>query len=79
VTQRYVRGKAITLRRDPPPQRQLALGHAHKWRIEEPNGPTSQGRCCFCGEVKEFRNGTEEVPAGSWVELASYSYHRRLG
>ena len=29
--------------------------HFHRWRIEEPNGPTSVGRCT-CGAIKEFKN-----------------------
>lgn len=31
-------------------------GHAHRWRIEEANGPISCGRCRLCGGEKEFRN-----------------------
>ncbi len=33
-----------------------ALAHAHRWRIEEPRGPTSPGRCRDCGAVRIFRN-----------------------
>lgn len=29
--------------------------HFHRWRIEEPNGPISVGRCT-CGAQKEFKN-----------------------
>lgn len=28
----------------------------HYWIIELPNGPTSRGRCRFCGQEKEFDN-----------------------
>jgi hypothetical protein len=28
----------------------------HYWIIELPNGPTSRGRCKFCGQEKEFDN-----------------------
>lgn len=31
------------------------MTHAHHWRIETPNGPTSPG-VCACGEQREFRN-----------------------
>jgi hypothetical protein len=27
--------------------------HRHHWKIEEPNGPTTEGRCA-CGESKVF-------------------------
>ena len=37
-------------------------GHAHRWRIEEPNGPESIGRCRECGETKVFRNWLDEPP-----------------
>lgn len=28
----------------------------HYWLIEAPEGPTSKGRCKFCGLVREFNN-----------------------
>jgi hypothetical protein len=28
----------------------------HHWIIESPHGPTSQGRCRYCGAVAEFFN-----------------------
>ena len=28
----------------------------HRWRIAMPKGPTSEGRCQICGEVREFAN-----------------------
>jgi len=31
--------------------------HSHHWRIDEPNGPTSDGRCTDCGATKTFHNG----------------------
>ena len=34
----------------------VATRHAHRWRIDEPNGPTSMGLCGECGAVKEFQN-----------------------
>jgi len=42
-----------------------APDHAHRWRIEEPQGPTSSGRCRGCGELRLFRNsspGDDLVP-----------------
>jgi hypothetical protein len=35
--------------------------HAHRWRIEEPNGPFSLGVCKICGAEKQFRNWLEET------------------
>jgi hypothetical protein len=31
-------------------------GCHHYWVIEVANGPTSSGRCKYCGETKEFYN-----------------------
>ena len=28
----------------------------HYWKIEEPDGPTSEGKCLRCGKEKEFYN-----------------------
>jgi hypothetical protein len=45
--------------------------HAHHWRIEEVEGPVSQGSCLNCGATREFRNyPAEEV-------LFSQPYGRR--
>ena len=38
----------------------LPANHAHRWRIEEPNGRVSQGTCRICGAAKEFKNWLEE-------------------
>jgi len=35
-------------------------GHFHRWRIEEPNGPTSRGVCKVCGAEKQFKNWLAE-------------------
>jgi hypothetical protein len=35
--------------------------HAHRWRIAEPNGPTSAASCKFCGAVREFKNWLSEA------------------
>lgn len=32
----------------------------HRWRIEEAEGPTSEGTCANCGEMRMFPN-TEEA------------------
>ena len=34
--------------------------HAHRWLIEEPNGPVSLGVCRVCKAEKIFRNWLEE-------------------
>ena len=34
--------------------------HFHRWRIDEPSGPVSLGRCYECGAVKEFKNWLSE-------------------
>ena len=39
----------------------LAEGdHYHRWRIDEPNGPTSEGLCKVCGVTRQFRNWLQE-------------------
>ena len=35
--------------------------HAHHWRIEEANGPTSGGVCKVCGVAREFKNWLMET------------------
>jgi len=30
--------------------------HFHRWRIDEPSGPVSEGVCKECGITKQFRN-----------------------
>ena len=35
----------------------------HRWMIESPNGPTSQGRCLVCGAEGEFKNS---MPISGW-------------
>lgn len=45
--------------------------HAHHWRIEEVEGPVSEGQCLKCGATKEFRNYPQEEP------LFSQPYGRR--
>jgi hypothetical protein len=35
--------------------------HAHRWRIDEPTGPFSAGRCSACGVEREFRNWLEAL------------------
>jgi len=34
--------------------------HAHRWLIEEPNGPKSAGVCKICGVAKEFKNWLQD-------------------
>jgi hypothetical protein len=40
----------------------------HRWLIESPNGPTSQGKCTVCGEVGEFKNS---MPVSGWDRSGS--------
>ncbi|MFQ5380470.1 MAG: hypothetical protein ACE5EF_02435 [Dehalococcoidia bacterium] len=35
--------------------------HFHRWRIEEPNGPTSTGVCKVCGTEKVFKNWLSDM------------------
>ena len=35
--------------------------HVHRWRIAEPRGPTSSGRCLLCGDERLFQNAPPEV------------------
>ncbi|MFQ5872274.1 MAG: hypothetical protein ACE5JL_00530 [Dehalococcoidia bacterium] len=32
----------------------------HRWDIQPPNGPMSEGTCQNCGEVREFKNSPRE-------------------
>ena len=36
----------------------------HHWVIDSPNGPTSKGVCCACGQEREFQNYLEEYSFG---------------
>ncbi len=38
------------------PKPETQADHFHRWRIEEPNGPTSKGICKICGAEKVFKN-----------------------
>ena len=31
----------------------------HYWVIEQPNGPTSNGKCKVCGSIREFKNSIQ--------------------
>ncbi|MFN0149053.1 MAG: hypothetical protein ACKVT1_21325 [Dehalococcoidia bacterium] len=33
----------------------------HHWVIDTPNGATSGGRCKRCGDLKAFRNSSEDL------------------
>jgi hypothetical protein len=37
----------------------------HYWIIEPPHGPTSKGRCRYCGTVAEFFNDLQGFPISS--------------
>lgn len=47
--------RAVTVE---PPKPQA--DHFHRWRIDEPNGPVSEGVCKICGVTKQFRNWLSE-------------------
>jgi len=36
------------------------LNHYHHWIIETPKGPTSKGKCRFCGFTQDFDNTIAE-------------------
>jgi hypothetical protein len=38
-----------------------AGGCNHYWEIEVANGPTSVGKCKYCGEVREFFNAFPDL------------------
>jgi hypothetical protein len=38
----------------------------HRWMIEPPNGPTSEGCCANCGEVRLFPNSGLESIGERW-------------
>lgn len=68
---RPVRETAERSVRRPPPQPARRANEAaqapealpptcvHEWVIEPPNGPTSQGKCRRCDEVRAFRNSLD--------------------
>ena len=35
--------------------------HAHRWRIEEADGPVSRGICKSCGAERDFKNWIGET------------------
>jgi hypothetical protein len=35
--------------------------HFHRWRIEEPNGPLSEGVCKICGATRQFKNWLSDM------------------
>lgn len=46
---------------EPMPGTTIAAAHAHRWRIDEPNGQQlSRGVCKLCGAEKLFKNWLEE-------------------
>jgi hypothetical protein len=38
----------------------IDTAHAHRWRIDEPNGQTSRGFCRVCGVERIFKNWLED-------------------
>lgn len=37
----------------------VATPCVHRWRIDEPNGPLSNGVCSLCGAERQFANAEE--------------------
>ena len=52
--------------------------HAHRWRIESPDGEFSRGTCSVCGAEKMFPNSAEDylwernVPKSRWTGRSDY-------
>ena len=52
-------GTTMTMTAPAPPS--LGAGHAHRWLIEEANGPTSRGTCRVCKAERVFKNWLEDT------------------
>jgi len=37
------------------------VDHAHRWILDEPNGPVSNAVCRRCGAERRFRNWLDEI------------------
>jgi hypothetical protein len=52
--------------------------HAHRWRIETPDGEFSRGTCRVCGAERMFPNSAEdylwerETPQSRWTGRTEY-------
>jgi hypothetical protein len=52
--------------------------HAHRWRIESPEGEFSRGTCKICGEERMFPNSAEDylwerdTPQSRWTGRTEY-------
>ncbi|MBM3935198.1 MAG: hypothetical protein FJ319_13025 [SAR202 cluster bacterium] len=46
----------------------------HRWLIDSPNGPVSQGKCISCGEHGEFRNS---MPISGWDREGAKSHRAK--
>lgn len=46
----------------------------HHWRIEPPDGPTSQGLCLKCGAMREFSNVLASV---GWITRGGMPLEQR--
>ena len=49
---------------------QISARCCHHWIIEPPIGPVSQGACCICEEVREFKNYIETAPTDESIPPA---------
>lgn len=55
----------------PPEARHGCKGDkAHHWRIAEPEGEYSEGRCRHCQKTKVFRNSSPEMGPSEWFGSA---------
>ena len=46
---------------------ELVSDCCHHWVIESPSGPTSDGKCRDCGEMREFKNSIQIM---SWESVS---------
>lgn len=50
---------------------------AHRWKLEDPNGPQSQGVCEHCGAKRLFDNFIPHIT--DWEKESRESYRANLG
>lgn len=46
----------------------LEVGCSHHWIIASPDGPTSWGRCKYCGAEREFLNSIRDPSGQSLID-----------
>ena len=60
----------LTLTAHPENQYSRDQAHSHHWRIDEPAGSTSIGRCRRCGAQRAFQNWVSET---DFITATDYS------